>query len=402
MKTANSTGSPRSSRTALRGRGASWWSRFRLMATTGVAMAFHDRSKSIGTLLGVVFAVVLVNQQLGTFLGLLQKNTMFVDNADCDIWIAPPYTEQLQAGAPLAISALTQARTAPGVQWAEPLAFGAALVARPDGGNEPVTLVGTTLPRMAGGPWNVVAGDPADLRLPDTVFFEDSQRLKLGGVNLGSVRELNGHRVVVGGFTWGLLPFGPAYAFAEYETAREILRLPEDQTHFVLVRVTDISRLQEVKAELQRRIPNSVVLTRQEFQGSIIRYILTATAIGITFGTSSAFGLIVGFVIVALSMFSAVVDNIREFGTLKAMGARMVDLVALLIVQAICYATVGSMIGLFLATRMAEGIRSPELALVLPTWLILGSAAGMVVLCIMASILALLRVRSVEPGMVFR
>ena len=105
---------------------------------------------------------------------------------------------------------------------------------------------------------------------------------------------------------------------------------------------------------------------------------------------------------VALSMFSAVVDNIREFGTLKAMGARMVDLVALLIVQAICYATVGSMIGLFLATRMAEGIRSPELALVLPTWLILGSAAGMVVLCIMASILALLRVRSVEPGMVFR
>jgi putative ABC transport system permease protein len=97
-----------------------------------------------------------------------------------------------------------------------------------------------------------------------------------------------------------------------------------------------------------------------------------------------------------------VVDNIREFGTLKAMGARMIDLVALLIVQAICYATVGSMIGLFLATRMAEGIRSPELALVLPTWLILGSASGMVVLCIMASILALLRVRSVEPGMVFR
>ena len=114
------------------------------------------------------------------------------------------------------------------------------------------------------------------------------------------------------------------------------------------------------------------------------------------------FGVIVGFVIVALSMFSAVVDNVREFGTLKAMGARTWDLAKLLFVQAIGYAFIGSTVGLFLVTRMAEGMRSPNLILVLPWWMYVGTFGFMTFLCIFASSLALLRVRSVEPGMVFR
>lgn len=376
--------------------------RWFLMARTGIAMAFHDRSKSTGTLLGVIFAVVLVNQQLGTFLGLLQKNTMFVDNTSADLWIVPRGTQQLQAGSPLPISVLTSARTAPGVLWAEPLAFGTALMSRDDGGSEPVTLAGVRLPRAAGGPWNRVAGELDVLQAPDTVFFEDSQRENLGGLNLGSIRELNGQRIMVGGFTWGLLPFGPSYAFTEYDHARELLRIPSDQTSFVVVGLQPGQDPVNTAAALQQRLPDALVLRRTEFQARIRNYILTETAIGITFGTSAAFGIIVGFVIVALSMFSSVVDNIREFGTMKAVGARMSDLVVLIVVQAVTFALVGSSIGLFLVLNMAEGIRSPDLALVLPPALFAGSVAGMVLLCVTASMLALLRVRSVEPGMVFR
>lgn len=376
--------------------------RIGLMAKVGVAMAFYDRSKTVGTLLGVVFAAVLVNQQIGTFLGLVQKNTMYVDSAVADVWIAPPATTQLQAGAPLSIGALAQARTAPGVAWAEPMVLGVALLKRPDGGNEQVSLVGAELPRLAGGPWNVVLGDPSILSMPDAVFMEDSQREQFGGLNPGSVRELNGRRVTIEGFTWGLLPFAPAFAFAEIDLARQILGVAQDETSFVLVGVEPGVSPEAVRDELQRRVPNSRVMVRDEYRDSIVDYLLTETAIGITFGTSAAFGLIVGFVIVALSMFSAVVDNIREFGTLKAIGARMSDLVVLLVVQAVTYAMIGSTIGLFLAVQMSEGIRSPGLALVMPPWLLGTSAGAMVILCVVASTLALLRVRRVEPGMVFR
>jgi putative ABC transport system permease protein len=377
------------------------WGKNRLMALVGVKMMFHDRAKLVGTLLGVIFATVLVNQQLGVLMGLLQKNIMFVENAGADIWVIPPGMETLTGGTRMSIYNLNQARVAEGVAWAEPLAFGTASMSLPSGGSEAVTLVGTRLTHYGGGPWNIVAGDAESLAMPDTVIFEDSRRDELGGINIGSVRELGGHRVVAGGFTWGLLPFGPSYAFTEFDTARSILNIPSDQTTFVLVGVQPGADPHAVRDELAFRMPDHQVILREDFMGATVRNLIRAQ-LGISFGTSTAFGVIVGFVIVALSMFSAVVDNIREFGTLKAMGASNFDLSKLLFVQSIAYAVVGSIIGLFLVTGMSEGIRSANLVLVLPWWMYAGTFAFMIVLCLVASGLALLRVRNVEPGMVFR
>ena len=133
-----------------------------------------------------------------------------------------------------------------------------------------------------------------------------------------------------------------------------------------------------------------------------MKYLLLRTPIGFTFGTSTFFGLLVGFVIVALSMFSSVVDNLREFGTLKAIGATTSDLAKLLFVQSVTFALMGSLIGLFLVTRLADAVRSPKLGIILPPAMLGGTTALMVLLCVVASTLALLRIRKVEPGMVFR
>ncbi|MDP3279103.1 MAG: ABC transporter permease [Deltaproteobacteria bacterium] len=376
--------------------------RWRVMARVGIRMMLHDRLKSIGTLVGVVFATLLVNQQAGTFLGLMQKNVMLVHNTRADLWVIPGTLPTLQPTTPMSIAVLHRAQVTRGVGWAEPLAYGGGSVKVPNGGTEQVTIVGTRLPRAAGGPWNVVQGNVSSLSEPGAMFFEDSEREKLGGINMRSRREVNNRRVHAVGFTWGLIPFGPAYAFTDYETAKDMLGLARDQTHFVLVGVAQGENVVTVRNRLREQIPSAQVLTRAEFERKIVMYILTRTAIGITFGTSALFGLIVGFVIVALTMFSAVIDNLREFGTLKAIGATNSDLAFLLFVQSVLFALMGTLIGLTLVTRMSEGIRSANLALVLPPQLFLGTAVGMVVLCVFASSLALLRVRKVEPGMVFR
>jgi putative ABC transport system permease protein len=381
---------------------ASLLTRLRVMAAIAVRMMLHDRLKSLGTLIGVVFATLLANQQGGTFLGLMQKNVMLVSNTRADLWIVPRTLPTLQASAPMSISTLHRARVAPGVAWAEPLAYGGASVKIPGGGTEQVTLVGVRLPRGAGGPWNVVRGDVTSLREPGAVFFEDSEREKYGGLNLHSQREINGRTVHAAGFTWGLIPFGPAYAFAEYDTASDLLGLARDQTHFVLVGVDSGARPEAVRDELRRRLPDAQVLTRAEFERKIILYILTQTAIGVSFGTSTLFGLIVGFVIVALTMFSSVIDNLREFGTLKAVGVTNGELAVLLLVQSALFALFGTIVGLALVSRMAEGIRSANLAMVLPPWLFAGTFVAMLVMCVLASSLALARVRKIEPGMVFR
>jgi putative ABC transport system permease protein len=381
---------------------ASLLTRLRVMSAVAVRMMLHDRLKSIGTLVGVVFATLLANQQAGTFMGLLEKNTMLVANTRADVWIVPRTLPTLQQAAPMSISVLHRAQVTPGVAWAEPLAFGGASLKVPGGGTEQLTVVGTRLPRGAGGPWNIVRGSVNDLREPGALFFENAERVKYGGMNLRSQRELNGRTVHAVGFTWGLIPFGPAYAFAEYDTARDLLRLDRDQVNFVLVGTQPGQSPEQLRDALRARLPDAQVLTSREFEAKIRRYLLTQTAIGVSFGTSTLFGLLVGFVIVALTMFSSVIDNLREFGTLKAIGATNWDLAIILLVQSVLFALSGTLLGLALVSRIAEGIRSANLALILPPWIYLGTFAVMTLMCIAASSLALIRVRRVEPGMVFR
>jgi len=380
----------------------------RLYATIALAlrMMFYDKPKLIGTTLGVVFAVVLSAQQLGILFGLLQKNTMFVDNAEADVWVTPPGTNQLQPGKRLAESVLVTARTTPGVATASPLIYGTGSVQRPAGGSEPVTIIGLELPATAdgpwlGGPWNIVAGDRRSLALPNAAFFEDARREKMGEVNFGSVREVNGYEVSVMGFTWGLLPFGPPYAFFEAKLARSLLGVGLEEQHFVLIRVAPGETPEAVAERLQARLPETRVMTRAAFHDSIVKTLL-GEQLGVTFGTSTAFGLLIGFIIVALSMFSSVLDNIKEFGTLKAIGATSGDLSRLLVVQSVMYAVLGSFIGLGMVGFAAEGIRSASLAMIVPLPLVIATPLVMTTLCVFASVLALRRVRKLEPGMVFR
>jgi putative ABC transport system permease protein len=374
-----------------------------VMARTGVAMLLHDRLKFLGTLLGVIFAVVLSNQQAATLMGLLDKNTMLARRADADIWIAPPSTELLQpTGEHLPDSLVSVARSTDGVAWAAPLLMGGASLRLPAGGSEAVTIIGAELPSLHGGPWNIVAGDARDLGRPDAVFFEDSEREKLGGLNLGSVREVNGHRVQAVGFTVGLIPFGPSYAFTSFDTAREILKIDNHLASFILVGVAPGENPNAVAERLRARMPERRVMVRAEAVQRTERYLLTQTAIGVTIGSGAVFAILIGFIIVALTMFSAVVDHMREFGTLKAIGATNGDLAKLLVAQALVVATVGWALGQSLVALMIRGITGPKLPMALPPKLILWTFIGMCVLCVLASSLALLRLRKVEPAMVFR
>lgn len=371
------------------------------MARVGVAMMLHDRLKLAGTLAGVVFAILLSVQQLAILFGLVAKNTMFVDEAGADVWIAPRGTEWVLPGEPIEESALWVARTTPGVAAAEPLVMTNGALRTPEGRTEPVTLIGTALPLRLGGPWNVVAGDAGALASPDAIVLEDSQRERYGNVDLGAVREVNGRRVIASGFTWGLLPFAAPYAFAEIDTVRRLAGLDEDHTSFVLVTVHDGAAAERVRDELRGQLPHYDVLTASELHTRTVDYLLEAQ-LGASFATTVTTGVVIGLVIVALSMLSGVLDHLRELGTLKAIGCTNLDLTMLLIAQAIAYALLGDLVGLGLVSAMVGQIHSAELTAVLPYEVLLWSVPVTIALCVGASMLPVLRIRRLEPAMVFR
>ncbi len=376
--------------------------RLSVLFDTAVRMALHDRMKLAGALLGVIFATFLGAQQLGIFLGLVAKNTLLADGVQCDVWIAPRDTRQAEASTTLPERVVYTARTTPGVAWADPLLFATGTIVTEGGTAEAVRILGFDVESGHGGPWNVTAGDPALLRNPGTIFLDTIDRKRHSGTNVGSIREVLGQQMQVVGFTSGLQPFGPTFAFTDFEQALRLFNRTDRNPHFVLVGLEPDADVAAVVAALQTALPDTDVMTRQTYHDRIVHYLLTETQIGVSFGTSTLFGLIVGFVIVGLTMFSGVVDNLREFGMLKAIGANIWDLAGILVLQAAGYAVAGSGVGLLLVAGLAVGIRTPALALILPPWLVFGTPLVMLTVCISASFLALLRLRGLEPAMVFR
>jgi putative ABC transport system permease protein len=232
-------------------------------------------------------------------------------------------------------------------------------------------------------------------------MIEDSQREKFGGLNLGSLREVNGYQVHVGGFVWGLLPFGPPYTFTDLDTARTIGSFQSDQLSFVLAQLAPGADRAAVQRDLAARCPTADVYTSDEYHHRIVMQLLK-DQLGVSVGTSTAFGLIIGFVIVSLLMFSSVLDRVREFATLKALGLTNGDVTRLLLVQSVCYALIGSLIGLGMVGFIVKGMSSATLAVIIPHWLAEITPAVMVALCAIASLIAVRRVRKLEPGMVFK
>lgn len=375
--------------------------RLRTMSRVGIAMLLHSPLKLAGTLSGVVFAVLLTNFAMGTFLGLLSKGTMLQAHAGADLWIVPRGAEVLGQGF-VGIDAYEVALGTPGVRRAARLLIGGVDIALSSGRHEAAILIGAEAPYDLGGPWNVVAGDTNSLRAPDVLFFEASSRATLGGIDVGSVREVAGRRTIVGGFTWGLAPFGAPYAYADFETARDYLRAPSHQVSLVLVAVEPSSDVEDVATELRARTSGADIYTTAELERRAYRQMLTKTPIGITFGAISVFGLVVGAVVVGLAMFTSVLDNLREFGTLKALGCTTVDLGLLLLAQSALLAWIGTLAGLSLVAALARALRSPNVGLSLPWELSAITALVMLAMCALASLLALGRVARVEPAMVFR
>ena len=175
-----------------------------------------------------------------------------------------------------------------------------------------------------------------------------------------------------------------------------------DQSSVILVGLKPGVDAATVARDLQTRMGTEHVSTRDEFRHTLVHYMLTKTPIGVVLGSSTVIGLLVGFIMVSLTMFSAVLDNLREFGTLKALGATTLDLVGLLWVQAVVYGAIGAVIGSVLVGWVSSATRSAQIAMQLPPVLLLSVAAIAIVMCIVASSLAVLRVRAIEPAMVFR
>src|SRR5579862_6501603 len=104
---------------------------------------FQDRLRFIGTIIGIVFSIVLVTVQLGLFLGFERMVTTMIDHAPADLWIVPLGTKCFEDPSLMDRSTRSKAMSVPGVADAVPMIIGFTEWDVRKGGVTPVFMVGS-------------------------------------------------------------------------------------------------------------------------------------------------------------------------------------------------------------------------------------------------------------------
>jgi len=159
--------------------------------------------------------------------------------------------------------------------------------------------------------------------------------------------------------------------------------------------------------ELTRRIAEQTdlkALTNVGFANLTMMYYLQHTGIPVNFGTTVLLAFLVGTAIAGQTFYLFTVENLKQFGTLKAMGMSDQRIVAMILIQGGVVGAIGYGVGVGLAS--AYGIFAqramPLLAFFLPWQVLALSAAAMTLIVLLASLLSIRRVLVLEPAIVFQ
>ncbi len=364
---------------------------------------FHDKVRLTVTLTGIVFAVVLIVVELGLFVGFTTTTSNVIDNSAADLWVASKNVPYIEQGVPFSERKLYQVRAVPGVADAQKLITRWTQWKQPNGHQESVQIVGFNPDSGLGRPWNLVAGRVEDLKAPDAVIVDELYKPKLGVTHLGEVFEINGHRARVVGFTRGIRAFTTSpYVFTTFKRAQDYTGLGEDQTIYILVKAAPGADLAQVRREILSGVRDVEVFTNSQFSRMTQIYWMFTTGAGVAVLLAALLGLVVGFVVVAQTIYATTMDHIREFGTLKAMGAPNSYVYKVIIKQAAISAVIGYVFGMMISVFVVRASQHGGAAILLP----LPMAAGMFFLtlfmCVGAALVSINKVTRIDPAMVFR
>lgn len=363
----------------------------------------HDRLRSLVTIVGIIFAVVLLAVQLGLYAGASRMITGAVDNAAADLWVMPFGTQSFDEGAPLLGPAERhQVLAVKGVVTATPLVVGFADWRRPDSVTSSVVIVGADIETNALLPWTIAAGDVQDLKKPDGVGVDITYFSDLGIEGLGDLGHVEGERARVRLVTDGIRSFTQSpYVFTTARRARNMFGTGSQASTFLLVRTAPDVDVTAVQGDIAARLKTAEVLTPEEFRDRNLQQWLFNTGAGVALIGGALLGLIVGTVIVSQTLYSSTKDHLREYATLRALGSPAKYLYKVVITQAALCAIIGYVLGMFFAMMLVRASQDTAMQIVVSPFLAVGLFVLTVGMAAIAAAAAIVKIMDIDPASVF-
>ncbi len=371
-------------------------------------MLTGERAKYFGLVFAIAFCTFLLENQSSIFANIMKRTaSQILDVTDAEVWVMDPRTEYWEQTKALKDTDLTRVRGVPGVEWAVRLFKGTPVARTLAGTFAASTLVGLDDATLAGAPRKMLVGSWQRLREPDSVVIDQAGYVLLfpgEPLELGRTLEMNDHRVTIVGISDASAPFASLPVMhARYSVAVNLLGRERTQLSFVLARAVPDVSAEELTGRIEAETGLRARTTRQ-FMWDSIRYYLRNTGIPINFGITILVALLVGTVVAGQTFYLFTVENLKQFGALKAMGVTNTRLTGMILLQAGSAGALGFALGTGMAATFFE-ITLRQLAtrgIVLMWQSVALTGVCILLVVIVASLLSIRRVLVLEPAAVFR
>jgi putative ABC transport system permease protein len=222
--------------------------------------------------------------------------------------------------------------------------------------------------RMSGG-FRFIAGGPFQNRLDVILdeFYANQKKLTVGS----TVELMSQQWRVVGIVEPGKL----GRIFCQLTTLQE-LTSNSNKLSQIFLKVDDEKQAQAVVDSLRLQLPKYFIYTMEEFTSliSISKVDMLRGFIYVVIGIA----VIVGFIVVFMAMYTAVLERTREIGILKALGASPRMVLSILARETILIALLGLIAGILMSygTRFIIGTLIPATLVqeIVPDWWLISGA----------------------------
>lgn len=380
-----------------------------------IKMLMGDKGKYIGIVMGLTFASLIMTQQPAIFTGFIARSYSFITDLGLpDVWVMDTKVQFIDDVKPLQETELYRVRGISGIEWAMPLYKGMLKARMTDGTFQTCNVIGLDDTTLIGAPPIMLEGKVEDLRRSDSVIVDfDGANEKLakpalvaGGkkipLKIGDNLELNDRRAIVVGIAKVTRTFqSQPVIYTTYSRAKSYAPHERKQLSFVLVKAKAGQDLHELTQRIHAQT-GLAAYTRQEFMDLTFWYLMKNTGIPINFGVSVLLGFIVGAAIAGQTFYNFTLDNIRQFGLLKAMGTSNGVLLRMILLQALVAGSIGYGLGVGLTALFGFAMRHSILAFKFPWQLLVFSGTGVSLICMFAALISIIKVMRLEPAIVFK
>ena len=356
---------------------------------------FSDPVRLLISVGGVTLAVMLILVLLSLYRGFNKEAGSFVEGLPADLWVGQEGVSDLFHSRSILPDNLGPAiEETEGVAWVFVLNnHGQVNFQR--GEDEVATWI------MSIDPGHAALPALAD-RVPGKgEIFVDRILAKKYGLSEGDVLQYGDRsfRIAYVGDIGNVIL--SQYSFISPEDYKALFGA-EGVVNFYLVRLEEGVRGATVAQALEEKLPGITVLTRETFaannRGVVTDFFLPILLVIV------AVAFVVGLAVLGITIYTATIERVREYGILKAIGASASHLFQMVLYQSFVVGVIGFALGVAASmglNALASAFVPEFVTQIQPTdVLLVGLAAAL--MSLLAAGIPVRRVASVDPALVFR